>query len=148
MDPDEHKARYEAHTDRRTVEGVGKLEIPSACSTDGEVSYTGGLTRRTFLAATGAIGVGVLAGCGGSSGSSPAAVDQTKAYALSTRNVSSASNAAKAHAANKRFLTPEIADANRAHPGDKSKIVPLDISPTTWNLWFGGGNPIVDLRKI
>ena len=123
--------------------------IPSANSRDGEVANDRGLSRRTFLIATGAVSIGVLTGCGGGgSGGSDTAVDRTKAYQLSTRGVASASNAAKAHAANKRFISPAVADANRAHPGDKSKIVPIDIKPTTWDLWFGGGNGVVDLRNI
>lgn len=148
MDLDGHKARTEAHTGRVRAEGAGKPEIPSATYNNGEVARSGGLTRRTFLAATGALSVGVLAGCGGGSSSSAVAVDKTKAYQLSTRNVSSASNAAKAHAANKRFVSPEVADATRAHPGDRSRIVSIDIAPATWELWFGGGSPVVDLRRI
>jgi hypothetical protein len=89
----------------------------------------------------------MLTGCGGGGTSNPA-VQQTKAFRLSTRGVSSASNAAKAHAANKRFPSAAIADANRAHPGDKSRIVAIDVSPATWNLWFGGGRSIVDLRRL
>ena len=148
MRTDGHKARNEAQTGGN-VEGAGKLEIPSATSCDGEVSPHGDLSRRSFLIASGAVSIGMLAGCGG--GGTPAprvGVEQTKAYRLSTRRVASASNAAKAHAANKRFISPDVADANRAHPGDKSRIVTIDVSPATWNLWFGRGQAIVDLRRI
>jgi hypothetical protein len=107
---------------------------------------TNDLTRRGFLAVTGALALGSLVGCGGSSG--PAAVDQTKAWRFSTRDVDSASNAAKSHAANLRFVSVLAALGNRAHPGDKSKIVPIDIKPTTWQLWFGSGATQVDLRTL
>ena len=146
MRTDGHKARNEAQTGG-DAEGAGKLEIPSATSCDGEASPSGGLSRRLFLIASGAASIGMLTGCGGGGTSNPA-VQQTKAYLLSTRRVPSASNAAKAHAANKRFLTAEVADANRAHPGDKSRIVSIDISPATWDLWFGGGQSITDLRRL
>jgi hypothetical protein len=110
------------------------------------------LTRRGFLAATSAVTLGALVGCGSSSsagsnlGSNP--VDETKAYRLSTRDVGSASNAAKLHAGNMRFVSPEAAEASRAHRGDKSRIVPIDIKRETWQKWFGGGATKVDLRHL
>ena len=107
------------------------------------------LTRRGFLAATGAVAVGSLLGCGGGGGTdTPPESVQTKAYRFSTRDVDSASNAAKSHAANMRFVSPAAAELSRAHPGDKSKIVPVDIKPATWDLWFGSGSTQVDLRKL
>ena len=108
------------------------------------------LSRRGFLLASGAASITILAGCGGGDSFAPmsAAVDQTKMWRLSTREVSSASNAAKAHAASKRFVSPAAAEAGRAHPGDKSRIVPLDISPTIWEQYFGSGAVMVDLRSL
>ena len=106
-------------------------------------------TRRAFLAAAGAVAAVAVVGCGSGDTFTPIpTVDQTKAWRLSTRDVASASNAAKLHAANWRFLSGTVADGCRAHPGDRSNIVPIDISPRTWQLWFGGGATKVDLRKI
>ena len=109
------------------------------------------LTRRAFLAASGAASIVVLSGCGSSSpGPAPFTpeVDKTTAWRLSTRNVDGASNAAKGHAANKRFASAAVADANRAHPGDKSRVVPIDVSEAMWDVWFGTGQDMVDLRKM
>ena len=92
----------------------------------------------------------MLAGCGGGDQFSPfsPAVDTTKAWQLSTRKVSGASNAAKSHAGNKRFVSAAAADANRAHAGDHSRIVTIDITPATWDTWFGGGLDCIDLRTL
>jgi len=108
------------------------------------------LTRRGFLAASGAASIVLLSGCGGGGGPAPfnPQVDKTTAWRLSTRNVAGASNAAKCHAANKRFDSAANADANRAHSGDKSRVVPIDISESMWDAWFGTGVNMVDLRQI
>ena len=108
------------------------------------------LTRRGFLIASGAASITVLAGCGGTQTFLPDSptVDKTTMWRLSTRNVDSASNAAKAHAANKRFVSAAAANAMRAHPGDQSKIVPLDITEATWDKYFGTGLDCVDLRQV
>ena len=108
------------------------------------------LSRRGFLLASGAASITLLAGCGSNDAFMPISpgVDQTKMWRLSTRGVPSASNAAKSHAANMRFVSAAAADLGRAHPGDKSRIVPLDISPTVWDQYFGGGFEMVDLRRI
>ena len=106
---------------------------------------TDGLSRRVFLAATGATSLALLVGCGGGSGPS-VAVDETKAVRLSTRKVSGASTASKLNAANKLFVSAAAASLGRAHPGDKARIVTIDISPATWQLWFGDGTQVVDLR--
>ena len=109
------------------------------------------LNRRDFLVATTATGLlagtGLLTGCGSSSNVEPEAPDMTKMYALSGKG-RRVSNAALAHNANKRFATPQAAENGRAHPGDTSKVVPLDTSPATWLAWFGNGAQCVDLRKI
>ena len=103
------------------------------------------LSRRTFLAATSALGALALTGCGGGGSTS---FDRTKMYRLSVRG-QRASNAAKANAANMRFATPEDAEAGRAHPGDKARVVSLDTTPQTWNALFqNGSRRAIDLRKI
>ena len=110
------------------------------------------LTRRVFLAATGAASIAALTGCGGGSGGGDPAVPDPSgpavAFRLSTRGINTASNAAKAHAANKRFATAAAAEANRAHPGDPSRVVSIHVSEATWNAWFGGGAQVVDLRTL
>ena len=132
------------------AEGAGEAVNPSATSSDGGAAQAGRLSRRIFLLSSMAAGAGMLVGCGGSDSFTPFSptVDQTKAWQLSTRGVDSASNAAKAHAANKRFVSAAAADLNRAHPGDRSRIVQIDIKPATWQQWFGGGLDCVDLRQI
>ncbi len=106
------------------------------------------LTRRTFMAATGAtVGAIALVGCGGGSTPTATPIDTSKAWRLSgaRRRIS---NAAKSHNANKVFATPLAAHVGRAHPGDTSKIVPMDVNPNTWLKHFGAGDPCVDLRQI
>ena len=111
------------------------------------------LTRRGFLAAFAALGAGSLIGCGGGAGmagpeDSSGALQKTVMYRLSTKG-QRASNAAKANAANKRFATMEAAEAGRAHPGDRAKIVQLDVSPETWDKLFQDGARLaVDLRSL
>jgi hypothetical protein len=69
-------------------------------------------------------------------------------YKLSVRG-RRGSRAAKAHNANKLFLTPEAADQNRAHPGDNSRIVPVILSEEDFMDFFQGGIlDMVDLRAI
>lgn len=111
------------------------------------------LTRRGFLAAFAALGAGSLMGCGGGAGFAASddragPPEPTVMYRLSTRG-RRASKAAKANAANKRFATIEAAEAGRAHPGDKAKVVALDVAPDTWERLFqGGARTTVDLRSI
>ena len=111
------------------------------------------LSRRTFIASSGAASVVALAGaaltlpgCGGGSGGGGSS--GATEFRLSSRGLSGVSNAAKSHAANKRFVSAQAADLNRAHEGDVSKIVSISISQATWNLWFGGGADMVDLRAF
>ena len=106
------------------------------------------LSRRGFLALSGITSVIVLTGCGGGDAFTPfsTTVDKTTMWRLSTRNVSGASQAAKKHAANKRFVSAQAAALNRAHDGDRSRIVPLDVSESTWEQYFGSGADMVDLR--
>ena len=57
------------------------------------------------------------------------------------------SQAVKIKNANLRYKTKDAAD-DPAHPGDTSRIVPIDINQATFKLWFGRGNHVVDLRKL
>lgn len=59
------------------------------------------------------------------------------------------SNAAKAYNANKRFKTAAVAAANRAHPGDTSKVVMITVSAQVYNQLFNNGRrSIGDMRDI
>ena len=101
------------------------------------------------MAATGATGISALVGCGsGSGGTTPAGTGtQYTAYRLSTKTKRT-SNAAKKNAANKLFATIAAADAGRAHPGDRSDIVLVDLSEARWMQLFGGGADTADLRHL
>jgi len=108
------------------------------------------ISRRVFLAAAGAAGISSLVGCGGGGGSfDPGGGNGTQyvAYRLSTKG-KRASQAAKANAANKLFSTPAAADAGRAHPGDGSAVVRIDLSEARWMQLFGSGLDTVDLRRV
>lgn len=107
------------------------------------------VSRRVFLAAAGAAGLTSLVGCGGGGGDLPGDGGGTQfvAYRLSTKG-KRASNAAKKNAANKLFATPTAADLGRAHPGDGSDIVRIDLSEARWTALFGGGADTADLRHV
>ena len=98
---------------------------------------------------TGAVAATALLGVscdGGGSNSIPEG--SMEAFKLSLRG-RRGSRAAKAHNANKLFLTPEAADLNRAHPGDNSRIVSVVLSEQKFNEIFDGGAlEVVDLRAI
>jgi hypothetical protein len=55
--------------------------------------------------------------------------------------------AIKIRNANLRYKTKNAAN-DPAHPGDTSRIVPIDISQATFKLWFPHGAHVVDLRKL
>jgi hypothetical protein len=112
------------------------------------------LTRRGFLragfAAAGVAAAVVVTGCGGgghTGGGGQPATGPVTIYALSGRG-RRVSNAAKSHNANLRFLSPEVALANRAHPGDTSQVVPLQISAAEFQRLFGTFRAKVDLRHV
>ena len=110
------------------------------------------LTRRQFLAfsATAAAVVALvpLAGCGGGTATSKDEAQGLFVYQLSSRG-KRASQASKKHNANMLFSTWEAADTNRAHPGDRSRIVRVNISPSRYELLFQlPGRQVVDLRHI
>lgn len=109
------------------------------------------LTRRQFLALGGTaaaiFALAPLIGCGGGT-SSTSKSQGLFVYRLSSRG-KRASGASKAHNANMLFATWEAADANRAHPGDRSRIVRLNISPTRYeHLFLASGSETVDFRHI
>ena len=57
------------------------------------------------------------------------------------------SQAVKIKNANLRYKTKSAAN-DPAHPGDTSRIVPIDINQATYKLWFPRGAHVVDLRKL
>lgn len=56
------------------------------------------------------------------------------------------SNAAKAHNANHIYVSFQAAAADRAHPGDKSRPVPVTINAALFAALFADGKQSVDLR--
>ena len=58
------------------------------------------------------------------------------------------SNAAKKHAANHLYLTPQDAMNDPAHPGDNTKIVEITISNDRHDELFALGRRAVDLRHF
>lgn len=59
------------------------------------------------------------------------------------------SRAARRHNANMRFRTREAANRHRAHPGDRSRIVPLTISVEDFHrLFVSQHTHVADLRKV
>lgn len=103
-----------------------------------------------MLVAMGAAGVTALTGCGGGSTSrspSPSSPATVLMYRRSTSG-QRASNAAKAHAANKRYPTAAAAAADPAHPGDKAYVVEVHTSRERFDQYFGGGATSVDLRQF
>lgn len=70
-----------------------------------------------------------------------------KAYLRSSRG-RRASRALKIRNANLRYKTKRAAVRGRLHPGDHSRVVPIDISVETKHLWFPNGEHVVDLRTL
>jgi len=110
------------------------------------------ITRRKFIQLSGAVAATALIGVscdGGSNGDGqPGPEGTVEVYKLSVRG-RRGSRAAKAHNANKLFLTPEAADQNRAHPGDNSRIVSIPLSNERFMELFNGGSAeVVDLRAV
>ena len=107
------------------------------------------ITRREFLAIGG--GAAVLAVVGSAPRVPRALAGLTQnhvIYRLSLRG-RRGSRAAKLHNANLRFTTAAVADLNRAHPGDRSRIVELTVSEATFQRLFPlPGSAVADLRKV
>jgi len=108
-----------------------------------------GLTRREFLAwSTAAAALGVLSGCGGGASTTETTSTSLDVYRLSGRG-RRISQAAKKHNANKLFSTWADAGQNRAHPGDRSRIVAVSISQAEYERLFLIPNRyVVDLRHV
>ena len=68
-------------------------------------------------------------------------------YRLSTRG-RRASSAIRIRNANLRFKNLGTAGQYRLRPGDSSRIVPINVSVETFQLWFAKGVHVVDLRRI
>ena len=122
-------------------------------------------TRRHFLAGTSALLVATLVGT--EAGARTLAGLSTTGkklhpphiiYRLSCRG-RRGSQAAKKHNANLRFVSPEVAELHRAHPGDTSQIVPLTVSHAEYKRLFVRHRlrhgirrrvvvPVADLRQL
>ncbi len=107
------------------------------------------LTRRQFLIAGGVFAAGTLAGGRAAAQASPQGLAGAQViYRLSLRG-RRGSQAAKLHNANLRFATESAAAANRAHPGDNSRVVPITVSFDEFDRLFGGRNSeVADLRTL
>jgi hypothetical protein len=107
-------------------------------------------TGSVILAGAGAI---LLPGCGGGGGGGggtpqPATTTPTVVFRLSGRG-RRVSQAAKKHNANHLFLTAAIAAANRAHAGDRSRVVQVILSGAEFDRLFKmGKRDVVDFRKL
>jgi hypothetical protein len=50
--------------------------------------------------------------------------------------------------ANLRYKNKGAAKSDRAHPGDTSQVVSIDVSDETYRRWFGNGAHRIDLRRL
>ena len=105
------------------------------------------VSRRVFIAAGSAAAAGLLF-------AAPLDAFQDKTstcvtiYRLSLRG-RRGSRAAKRYNANMRFATRRAADTHRAHPGDRSRIVPLIVSTQEYDRLFTSRHSLVaDLREL
>jgi hypothetical protein len=109
----------------------------------------GQLTRREFLIIGGTVAAGTLAAGPTAGLSAPQGLSAPRiAYLLSLRG-RRGSKAARIHNANFRFATMEAADQNRAHPGDRSRIVGIIVSDDEYDRLFTSRRSLVaDLRGL
>lgn len=108
------------------------------------------ISRRDFIRLTGFAAAVAIVGtsCDGGDGNQSNPEGTVLVYRLSLRG-RRGSNAAKKHNANHLFLTPQAADQNRAHPGDNSRIVSIELSNERFNeLFQNGAIDVVDLRAV
>jgi hypothetical protein len=103
-------------------------------------------TRREVLALGGAVAASIRLAAPAEA-APKASRGRLKAYRLSSRGRRS-SPAVRARNANLRFKTKQAAERHRLHPGDRSRVVPIDISVETKHLWFPNGEHVVDLRAL
>ena len=107
----------------------------------------GSFTRREFLKLSSAAVALMFISCD-DSGSGSGANGSRTAFKLSLRG-RRGSNAGKSYNANHLYRTFEAADTNRAHSGDNSRIVTVDISRERFNELFDNGNTdVADLRDF
>lgn len=112
----------------------------------------GQLTRREFLVIGGTVAAGAMAGGAAVTTAAVAAPrgagTARMAFKLSLRG-RRGSNAGKLHNANMVFATSAVADANRAHPGDNSRIVQIVVSEDEFDrLFTSRSSEIADLRAL
>jgi hypothetical protein len=116
---------------------------------NGDAMANGQLSRRQFLAIGGALAAGALAG--GAAAALPApqgAFGAQTVFRLSLRG-RRGSRAAKNHNANLLFASAAVADANRAHPGDNSRVVSFTVSADEFDRLFTSRNSeVADLRAL
>ena len=108
------------------------------------------ISRRDFIRLSSAVAAVAFIGisCDGGGGNQSSSDEAVMVYRLSVRG-RRGSNASKKHNANHLFLTPEAADQNRAHPGDRSRIVSIELSNSRFNeLFDGGATEVADLRDF
>lgn len=110
------------------------------------------LNRRAFIAAGSAAAAGIL--IAGPLDAATGILSQKNKkgrvtiYRLSLRG-RRGSRFAREHNANMRFITARIADLHRAHPGDRSRVVPLTISAEVYQQMFARRRAQwVDLRQL
>lgn len=107
------------------------------------------VSRRAFLIIGGALAAGAFAHRRASGQAAPQGLgDARLIYRLSLRG-RRGSKGAKIHNANLRFATQEAADAHRAHPGDRSRIVAIVVSADEFDRLFTSRQSLVaDLRVL
>jgi hypothetical protein len=107
------------------------------------------LTRREFLIIGGAVAAGGLAGSRATALPAPQGLNgPVVIYRLSVRG-RRGSKAAKLHNANLLFATAEAADANRAHSGDRSRVVSLVVNPDEFDRLFTSRDSLIaDKRSL
>jgi hypothetical protein len=104
-------------------------------------------SRRHFLKIGGGMAAAVLAGNAlDAAGHLTRRMRVPVMYRLSLRG-RRGSNAAKKHNANLRFATKAAANAHRAHPGDRSRIVAEPVSVSEYlRLFVRRRSLVADLR--
>lgn len=106
------------------------------------------MDRRAFLGLLGAVGFTASfdwATLAGRASGRTLAVGGATAWRRSGKG-RHVSRAAKGHNANHVYATFEAAASDLPHPGDKSYPVPIVISASLYQAFFGDGRQSVDLR--
>jgi len=99
------------------------------------------LTRRAFLGFAGAVSLIPVFGC---------PRPRRKGVIVYRRSLKGihGSNAAKKHAANHLYKNSLAAMLDKAHPGDKAKVVKVTISQAFYDRIFRFGRADADLRQV